>query len=137
MSKTKASSLSVDEDVVIKQGSKVDDTGFLITVTHKRETKVVAIIEVKKSVNADFQLVEPKAVIEMILYVQYNMSLHHEHTMTGMITDGSVWHCLQFISSHESMQLCVWKYVTLNNTEAKVMEMLPQVLRMMSATDSH
>ena len=71
----------------------MDDTSISITVIEEKETKVVAIVEVKKSINAD-------------LCVQQNMSLYGEYTMNGMLTEVSVWHCLEHFSTRESITAC-------------------------------
>ena len=90
---------------------------------------MIAIIEVLKNSNADFQLVEPKAVIEMILYVRYNLSLRGKNMMIGIITER--WHCLKFIPhSTESIQLRVQKYSMFKVTEFEVMCIVPQTLKM-------
>lgn len=47
---------------------------------------------------ASTQLIEPKAVIETIVHVRYIMFLNNECTITGIITDGTMWHCLKFVS---------------------------------------
>lgn len=77
-------------DVVIEHetiGSQPLDDGNTsassIIVLNKADKKLTAVIEVKKSINADFELVDPSAIIEMIPYVRY-MNLHKENTMIGI-----------------------------------------------------
>ena len=64
-----------------------------ISILHKKTSKVVAIVEVKKNMNDDIELVDAKAVIECIVYVQYMMCIEQLSKLVGTVTDGTSWHC--------------------------------------------
>lgn len=61
------------------------------------------MIEVKKNVNDDLQYVEPKALIECIVYVQYAMCIEELKSVIGIVTDGATWHCLLFAKESDSI----------------------------------
>ena len=49
------------------------------TVTVASDSRIVVVIEVKKAINSDFMLVEPKTVIKTLIYVHYIMALHYRY----------------------------------------------------------
>ena len=104
----------------------IDEATWIMTP----DSKVKAIVEVKKSVNDDILLVEPKVVIETALYVRYVMNLYGEEALTAMITDGTTWHCIKFSSSNET-HLKVRKYLTFHAKEQQLAGILPTVLKLM------
>jgi len=128
--------IMIEENTFSSSSIGLDNaSNTLVAVKYMTSKNIIAMVEVKRSVNVDLILVEPKTVIETIVYIQYMISLHDQHMLIGIITDGSVWHCLQFSSQSESIQLSVHKYMTFIANEIEVMGILPQVLRVMSRSD--
>lgn len=106
------------------------DTNILTLTDSNIDSNIIAVIEVKKGINGDVLLVEPKFVIEMLLYVQYLMALHEKDSLIGMITDGTSWHCMQFSSASNS-KLSVNKFLSFEANQND-MWIIPEVLKLLA-----
>ena len=70
--------------------------------------KLLMIIEVKTTVNSNFFFVNLRDVIELAIYCQHMMRIHKVSVVLGTLSDGRVWHTIQF--SMEKDMLDVKKY---------------------------
>ena len=120
-------------DLLFAKGfnNSMDDTTTtsstpITTLAHGTSRKVIAVVEIKKSVSRDFKLVESSAMIELILYVRYMMTLTQCNKMMGILTDGSSWHCLEF-TGDDSVLLNIKRYVSFCGTEIQIIGTVPQL----------
>lgn len=76
--------------------SYTDELNSKNSILIKRIKRLLMVIEVKKSVGLDFEMLDASHIIEMLLYVKYMLMQFHQKEVIGSITDGSIMHCINF-----------------------------------------
>ena len=90
----------------------------------------VIVVEVKTTVNVQFEFVNESDVIEMLIYCLYLSRRKSLASIIGCLTDGNSWHILRMRRNED--YLTINQYLTYTNSKTEeILSKLPKLLKVM------